>query len=72
MQSAVIHAFGFLKRACAEVNQEHYGLESNVAKVIVQAATEVSYKINHQLKKQSLFIVAYNNYIIDCCVELGC
>ena len=37
----MIHAFGYLKRACAEVNKECFGLEADVADAIVQAATEV-------------------------------
>ena len=37
----MIHAFGYLKRACAEVNRECFGLEADIADVIVQAATEV-------------------------------
>ena len=37
----MIHAFGYLKRACAEVNKECFGLEADIADVIVQAATEV-------------------------------
>lgn len=37
----MIHAFGYLKRACAEVNKEHYGLDPRVADAIVAAATEV-------------------------------
>ena len=37
----MIHAFGYLKRACAEVNRECFGLEANIADAIVQAATEV-------------------------------
>ena len=37
----MIHAFGYLKRACAEVNAEHYGMDSKVADSIVKAATEV-------------------------------
>ena len=41
LQLPVIHAFGYLKRACAEVNKEHYGLDSRVADAIVAAATEV-------------------------------
>ena len=41
MQLPVIHALGYLKRACAEVNKEHYGLDSRVADAIIAAATEV-------------------------------
>lgn len=41
MPLPVIHALGYLKRACAEVNEEHYGLDPTIAKAIVQAATEV-------------------------------
>ena len=37
----VIHAFGYLKKACAAVNSEHYGLEKELAGAIMQAATEV-------------------------------
>lgn len=40
-QLPVIHAFGYLKRACAEVNKEHYGLDPRVADAIIAAATEV-------------------------------
>lgn len=42
MPLPVIHAFGYLKRACAEVNQEHYGLDEKIAQLIAKAATEVS------------------------------
>ena len=38
----MIHAFGYLKRACAEVNKTFYGMDSKIADLIVQAATEVS------------------------------
>ena len=41
LQPQVIHAFGYLKRACAEVNTQHYGLDPKLADVIVKAATEV-------------------------------
>ncbi len=41
-QLPVIHAFGYLKRACAEVNKEHYGLDPTIADAIIQAATEVT------------------------------
>ena len=44
-QLPVIHAFGYLKRACAEVNKEHYGLDAKLADAIVQAAIEVSVHI---------------------------
>ncbi len=37
----MIQAFGYLKRACAEVNRDHYGLDSKIADAIVQAAIEV-------------------------------
>ena len=40
-QLPVIHAFGYLKRACAEVNKDYYGLDSKIAGAIIQAATEV-------------------------------
>ena len=40
-QLPVIHAFGYLKRACAEVNKQHYGLDAKIADAIVQAAIEV-------------------------------
>ena len=40
-QIPVIHAFGYLKKACAAVNKEYYGLEANLADAIMQAATEV-------------------------------
>lgn len=39
-QVQVIRAFGILKRAAAEVNQD-YGLDPKIAKAIVQAANEV-------------------------------
>ncbi len=42
MQLPVIHAFGYLKRACAEVNKDHYGLDPTIADAIIQAATEVT------------------------------
>ncbi len=41
VQIPVIHAFGYLKKACAAVNSEHYGLEKGLAEAIMQAATEV-------------------------------
>ncbi|XP_064403947.1 fumarate hydratase, mitochondrial-like isoform X2 [Halichondria panicea] len=41
MPLPVIHAFGYLKRACAEVNKDHYGLDPTIADAIIQAATEV-------------------------------
>lgn len=41
LQLPVIHAFGYLKRACAAVNKEHYDLDSKLADAIIQAATEV-------------------------------
>lgn len=41
MPLPVIRAFGYLKRACAEVNAKHYGLDKKVAEAIVKAATEV-------------------------------
>ena len=41
IQLPVIHAFGYLKRACAEVNKEHYGLDARIADAVVAAATEV-------------------------------
>ena len=37
----MIHAFGYLKRACAEVNRDHFGLDARLADAIVAAATEV-------------------------------
>ena len=37
----MIHAFGYLKRACAEVNRDHFGLDARLADAIVSAATEV-------------------------------
>ena len=40
-QLPVIHAFGYLKKACAAVNTKHYGLEAELADAIMQAATEV-------------------------------
>lgn len=40
-QLPVIHAFGYLKRACAEVNRDHFGLDARLADAIVAAATEV-------------------------------
>ena len=36
----MIHAFGFLKKAAAEVNKE-FGLDANVADNIMKAADEV-------------------------------
>ena len=41
MQLPVIHAFGYLKCACAEVNRDHYGLDAHLADAIIAAATEV-------------------------------
>src|SRR5271166_4122598 len=41
MPRSVIRAFGLLKRACAEVNQELGKLPSEKAKLMVQAAEEV-------------------------------
>ncbi|KAF2975493.1 hypothetical protein EK904_012279 [Melospiza melodia maxima] len=41
MPVQVIRAFGILKRAAAEVNQD-YGLDPKIAKAIVQAANEVA------------------------------
>ena len=41
VQLPVIRAFGYLKRACAEVNAEYYGLDKKIAEAIVKAATEV-------------------------------
>ncbi|XP_075452955.1 fumarate hydratase, mitochondrial [Ascaphus truei] len=41
MPIPVIRAFGILKRAAAEVNQD-YGLDPKVAKAIIEAAAEVS------------------------------
>ena len=41
VQLPVIRAFGYLKRACAEVNKEYYGLDPTIADAIIQAATEV-------------------------------
>lgn len=40
MPAPVIHAFGFLKKAAAEVNKE-FGLDANVADNIMKAADEV-------------------------------
>lgn len=40
-QIRVIHAFGYLKRACAAVNKEFYGLDPKLADAIILAATEV-------------------------------
>lgn len=37
----MIHAFGYLKKACAAVNTEHYGLDPKLGEAIMQAATEV-------------------------------
>ena len=37
----MIHAFGYLKRACAEVNRDNFGLDARLADAIVSAATEV-------------------------------
>jgi fumarate hydratase class II len=41
MPRSVIRAFGILKRACAEVNQELGKLPAEKAKLMVQAAEEV-------------------------------
>lgn len=41
IQLPIIHAFGYLKKACAYVNKEYYGLEAHLADAIMQAATEV-------------------------------
>ena len=41
LQLPVIRAFGYLKRACAEVNKEHYGLDQKIADAIIVAASEV-------------------------------
>ncbi len=40
----MIHAFGYLKRACADVNKQFYGLDAKIADAIIQAAVEVSHK----------------------------
>jgi fumarate hydratase class II len=40
----VIHAFGYLKRACADVNKQFYGLDAKIADAVIQAAVEVSHK----------------------------
>jgi len=40
-QLPIIRAFGYLKRACAEVNKEYYGLEPRIADAIIQAASDV-------------------------------
>ena len=39
----MIHAFGYLKRACADVNKQYYGLDAKIADAVVQAAIEVSH-----------------------------
>lgn len=39
----MIHAFGYLKRACADVNKQFYGLDAKIADAIIQAAIEVSF-----------------------------
>ena len=39
-QTPIIRAFGVLKRAAAEVNQNH-GLDPQLALTIIQASTEV-------------------------------
>ena len=49
VQLPVIRAFGYLKRACAEVNKEHYGLDSTIADAIIQAATEVRVASLHSM-----------------------
>lgn len=60
----MIHAFGYLKRACAEANSEHYGLDPKIAKAIATAATEVKWvgsctTTNHIFGKFSLHITVY-------------
>ena len=40
LQIPVIRAFGYLKKACAVVNQE-YGMDPSIVQAIVQAADEV-------------------------------
>lgn len=37
----MIRALGYLKKACAAVNKEYYGLDPQLADAIMQAATEV-------------------------------
>ena len=41
----MVHAFGYLKRACADVNKQFYGLDAKIADAIIQAAVEVSHKL---------------------------
>lgn len=41
----MVHAFGYLKRACADVNKQFYGLDAKIADAIIQAAIEVSHKL---------------------------
>ena len=50
----MIHAFGYLKRACADVNKQFYGLDAKIADAIIQAATEVSQ--HRRLKFQCLHL----------------
>ena len=45
LQKPIIRAFGILKRAAAEVNQ-NYGLDPKLALTIIQASTEVSEEIH--------------------------
>lgn len=46
LQLPVIHAFGYLKRACADVNKQFYGLDAKIADAVIQAAIEVRASIN--------------------------
>ena len=41
----MVHAFGYLKRACADVNKQFYGLDAKIADAVIQAAIEVSHKL---------------------------
>jgi fumarate hydratase class II len=41
MPLPLIRAFGLLKKACAQVNAEHFGMDAKVASAITQAADEV-------------------------------
>lgn len=48
LQAPVIRAFGFLKKAAAEVNKE-FGLDESVANNIMKAADEVRNKYSNSI-----------------------
>lgn len=54
-QVQVIRAFGILKRAAAEVNQD-YGLDPKIAKAIVQAANEVGMSCSKYCNCHCIFV----------------